>query len=416
MFVDNYIAAPGMSSSPGGLTEMFSRRMFDPGLKRPYLDEKGRRCVSILTGRTENRKGDDGKIICNADGIPVDFPVRKKVLIQNLQSRGIWDPTWNATSLRKDDWIKIDKTVLRATRKRMRAWADLAAANTYGGFNGMAVPILEHELMTDPGEAIIDMEGTTESRTDAPKWQLEALPLPITHSDFTFSQRRLAISRNSGTPLDVTMAEAAGRRVGEAIEKMTIGTLDLSSVSFAGTASDYGDNPRIYGYLTAPNRITKTDLTKPDGSNSATTVGEIIAMRELAYAQNFFGPFILYHSTDWDTYLDNDHYVMTTSGAAAPTKTLRQRIQEIEGITAVRRLDFMTPTAMGSTFNLLLVEMSAEVAQAVNGMEVTTMQWEEKGGLELMFKVMCIKVPRIRSQYVENTTTKKTGIVHGTPA
>src|SRR5690606_24326448 len=103
------------------------------------------------------------------------------------------------TSLRKDEWIQLDQVVLRAARARLRAWSDLASANTFGGFNGMAKLILEHETMSDPGEASVDFDGLTDGRTDAPKFQLEGLPLPITHSDFWFSSRRLAVSRNTGT-------------------------------------------------------------------------------------------------------------------------------------------------------------------------------------------------------------------------
>jgi hypothetical protein len=42
-------------------------------------------------------------------------------------------------------------------------------------------------------------------------------------------------------------------------------------------------------------------------------------------------------------------------------------------------------------------------------MDTTTVQWPSQGGMRQNFKVMCIKVPQIRSNYASQT-----GIVHGT--
>lgn len=381
MFVDYVLNGQGH----GEVGEQLAGCRYDPGLLRPYIGKNGRHYVTVNTGRTE-----DGK------------PVYEARLVSDMMHNGVPIPVANATSLRKDEWIELDRVVIKAARQRLRAWTDLEAASSFGGFNGMSKMILEHETMSDPGEAVVDMDALTPGRTDSPKFQLEGLPLPITHSDFWFSQRRLAVSRNSGTPLDTTMAEAAGRRVAEQIEKTLIGT--VTGVTY-GVAASYGNAPTVYGYLTHPNRITKTNLTTPTGSNPASTVADVIAMRELAYTAKYYGPFMLYHSPDWDAYLDNDYYALATTGMASPSQTLRQRIKAIDGITDVRRLDFLS----ANTFTMILVQMTSDVARAVNGMELTTVQWETMGGMRVNFKVMCIKVPQLRADFNGNT-----GIVVGT--
>lgn len=381
MFVDYVLNGQGH----GEVGEQLAGCRYDPGLLRPYIGKNGRKYVTVNTGRTE-----DGK------------PVYEARLVTDMMNAGIPIPVANATSLRKEEWIELDRVVIKAARQRLRAWTDLEAASSFGGFNGMAKMILEHETMSDPGEAVVDMDALTPGRTDSPKFQLEGLPLPITHSDFWFSSRRLAVSRNTGTPLDTTMAEAAGRRVAEQIEKTLIGT--VTGVTY-GTAANYGNAPTVYGYLTHPNRITKTNLTTPTGSNPAATVADVITMRELAYTAKYYGPFMLYHSPDWDAYLDNDYYALATTGMASPSQTLRQRIRAIEGITDVRRLDFLS----ANTFTMILVQMTSDVARAVNGMELTTVQWETMGGMRVNFKVMCIKVPQLRADFNGNT-----GIVVGT--
>lgn len=355
---------------------------FDPGYLRPYVDpQDGQKYVTLNIGTGRD---------------PEEVPVK------DLIYSGHSSPVFNATlALRKDEWRQMDQVVVKAARKRLRAWTDLSAANSYGGFNGMNRMVLEHETMSDPGEAMVDMDGLSEGRSDAPLFQLEGLPLPITHSNFWFSSRKLAVSRNGGMPLDTSMGEAAGRRVAEAIEQTTIGTLtgiiagDGSGI-YTHTNTSSGTAPQVFGYTNYPDRVTKTDLTASASFVGTTFVTEVLAMMELLRGQNFYGPYMCYVSTAYDAHLDDDY-------KAASDKTVRQRLREIDDIREVRRLDYLTGDVV------ILVQMSPEVARAVNGMDVTTVQWESKGGMQLNFKVMAIQVPQIRSDYSGNC-----GICHGT--
>ena len=386
MYVDYIINGQGY----GLVAEQLASCRFDPGLLRPYLDDKRRRCVTVNTGRTRlNPKTQRYE------------PIFEKHLVAELVANGISIPVANAQLLRKDEWAQLDSVVIRAARQRLRAWADLAAANTFGGFNAMSKLVLEHETMSDPGEAIVDMDGLTEGRTDSPKFQLEGLPLPITHSDFWFSSRRLAVSRNSGTPLDTTMAGNAGRRVAEMIEKTTIGV--VTGVTY-GVAASYGQTPTVWGYLNHPQRNTKSDCTAPNGTNGTTVLSEWLAMRDTLYGDNFFGPFMVYVDSAYDRYLDDEF--KTNSD-----KSLRQRLLEIDGVAGIRRLDYMTPTLTGYTSSLIWVQMTEDVARAINGMDITTVQWESIGGMRLNFKVMAIQVPQLRADFNGNM-----GILHGRTA
>jgi hypothetical protein len=394
---------------------------YDPGMMRPFLETdpshpmRGRPCVVVNTGRD---------FYCNKER--KRKPLYQQVLVKNLQDRGINSPVFNATSLRKEEWIMLDTVVLRAARYRLRAWSDLSAVNTFGGFNGMSKMILEHETMSDPGEAIVDMDGLTQGRHDQPLFQLQGLPLPITHSDFWFSSRVLAISRNSGTPLDTTMGEAAGRRVAESIEKVLIG--NNTGMVYGGNSTQvggYGRTSQVFGYLNFPARLTSTALYRPTGLGRsgtgwvpADTLKDVLALRNTLYLNKFFGPFMVYHSNDWDQYLDNDYIL---AGGNVATQTLRERLRSIEGISDVRRLDFLFATppstntgasnytgpggegiTAGNPFTFVVIQMTPDVARAVNGMDMTTVQWEGKGGMQLFFKVMAIQVPQLRADFYGN--------------
>lgn len=388
---------------------------FDPGLLRPYT-ENGEIWVDVTHGY-EAATNEDGSPALNHNGMPVMRPIIEPQLVRERQARGL--PVCNgmyvnnATTLRKDQWIMIDSLVRESIQARLRAYADLRAANTMGGFDGMATTILERELATDPGEAFADMDGLSEGRNFAHKFALQGLPLPITHSDFFIPSRFLAQSRaKGGPPADTMRIRAASRRCAELVEKTTIGVVTGPTY---GLSTDYLQTSKVYGYLNHPARTTKTDMTTPTGANPDVILTDLLQARELMYAKNIYGPFVWYHSTDYDQYLDNDYWAGDEAdGPVAPSRTLRQRILQIEGISAVRRLDYLPSDT--HPFTSVLVDMSRDndYVQAINGLEFTTVQWESKGGMQLNFKVMGIQVPYIKSAFLSGTTTETTGIVHCT--
>lgn len=404
MLVDNAIGG-----GPSGAVPMFQGGQFghgsflrNPGLRRPYWPDKGRNegypCVNHFTGRWTVEKG-------------VRVPIKEQVRVIDLLRKGFVDPiflTANTTSLRKEAYIELDKKVQMAARQRLKAWEDLAAASPYGGFNAMSKMTLEYEAMSDPGEAIVDMDALGDGRQDYPLFDLRSLPLPITHSDFSYSQRLLDVSAGSGTPLDGASAEAASRRVAEAVEKTLIGTqtgISYGYQSTGRTAHNSTIKSTVYGYTNFPYRNTKTNFTAPTGGgwDPDDTVNEVLAAISQLYDDKHYGPFVIYHSTDWSQYMNRTY---SYAGGNNQGQTLRDVLLRIEDVQDVRRLDFLT-----STFTLLIVQMTSEVCQAVNGLGLTTVQWPTVGGLQQNWKVMVIWVPLLRADYSGNC-----GILHGTTA
>jgi roadblock/LC7 domain-containing protein len=356
--------------------------------------DDGKKYCWVQNGKL--RKNEHGQMVPDRDPVP----------LSRLVGGGLVPPIFNASALPYHVWQRIDAAVVRASRDRLNAWNDLAAANTYGGFNGMAVTGIIKDTMTDPGDAKVSMDKLDNDLNDAPLFTPDILPLPIIHAGCEIGPRMLAMSRNSGMPIDTANFEACGRRCAETLEKMTIGMTDFSGLVI-GSSSDFS-NRGIYGFRTQPDRITKTDV----GSFVPSTfVTDVIAMKELARAQRFYGPFVLYYSTNWDQYLARDYYyTATAAGLVAPQGTVMERVQRIAAITRVAMLDYFT-----STSELLLVQMSADTVRAVDGMDWTPIQYEKPGGTGLVYRVMGIKVPDLRSQYVgTSTSSRKCGIVHGT--
>lgn len=420
----------------GPVAELLQTTGGDPSLSRPYLnpDDGNRPYLSVPTGKW--KRDDKGRPVTNAHG----QKVKEYVEVRIKDFRDATDinlPVWNATSLRKEEWVELDREVVGAARYPLKAWADLAASSTKR-VDAMRKMILEYETGNDPGVAVEDMDGMTEGRNDAPLNKLEGLPLSIKHVDFFTSKRLLGISRNNPeSAIDTRMGEAAGARLGEMVEKQTIG---LSTGPIYGGNSTqvggYGRTSQIYGYTNFPGRMVKTNLTAPTTTNQSTTISEVLGILNELKGRKQFGPFMVYTTNDWDPFLDAD-YVLT--GGNVATQTLRQRLLAIPDVAGIRRLDmwfatqpqtnpYWTTATVGTTgqlpytgpggenidatlkaYSLLVVNMNKRTAQAVIGMDITTIQWETMGGQRLNFKVMCSYQPIIYADYYGNA-----GVYHAT--
>lgn len=316
----------------------------------------------------------------------------KTYITTNKEGQNVAMPIQNtAASLRKDDWKLLDDAIIKAAKPRLRFVGDLRAAGlTYSIPNGMGKTVLETENVGDIGDASISMDGIRQGANDRPIFDLVNLPLPIIHKDFSFSARQIAASRNGGSPLDTTTAELAARKVAEQAEKLALGV--ASSYTYGGGT--------IYGLTNYTNRITRT-ITSPTASawTPATHLDDVLNMRQDSQNAYHYGPWVLYYSTAWDRYLDDDY------STQYPGETLRTRIKKIDGITDVRTLDYLTG------YDVVLVQMTSDVIREVIGMDITTVQWETQGGMLINFKVMAIMVPQLRTDQNLNT-----GIVHGSVA
>ena len=339
----------------GSVAGVLMQNGFDPLSLRPYIGKDGRQYITQ-----------------NVGGVLKAVPL-----------------VGNATAtLRSDEWKAIDDVVTKVAKERLKAVDDLRGAGlTYSIPNGLGKTILETETQSDINDASVSMDGMRENANDRPIYELTSLPLPIIHKDFSFSARQIATSRNGNTPLDTTMAELASRKVAETAEKLVIGS--YGSYAFGGGT--------VYGYINFPNRITAL-LTAPTASGwiGNTLLTEILGMRQDSIDAYHYGPWRLYLGTSWSEYLDDD-YSSSYGG-----KTTRQRIADVDGISSVGTLDYLTG------FQVLLVQQTTDVVRLVIGMDITTVQWETHGGMLQHFKVMGIMVPQLRTDQNDNT-----GIVHG---
>lgn len=309
--------------------------------------------------------------------------IAKKLLASNFDVNAL---RTNDTLL-YDEWKEIDNAVLNAFQTRLTGVADLLSRNlTYNVKKGLAATVLGFQDASDLNDAEMSMDGINRGKRDRQEYNINYLPLPIIHKDFSFTIREIQESRNGTRPLDTSMAEMCARKVAEKAEALL----------FNGSSSFTYGGGTIYGYTDFTNRNTFT--IQSGGWDSATgeqIVQDVIDMKQASINDRCYGPWVLYIPTNFEGIMDNDF-------KSNSDKTIRQRILEIGGIQDVKVSDTLTSS------NVLLVQMQSNTARIVQGLPLKTIQWDVEGGMAVNFKVMAIMVPQIRADQ-----TGKCGIVHG---
>jgi len=292
-----------------------------------------------------------------------------------------------------DEWKLIDTAVMKAYQDRLVVAADLQARGlTYDIGNGLAKTVLAYQDMSDVNDAEMSMDGIRRGDRDRPDYQMNYLPLPIIHKDFSFSARELAESRNGSMPLDTTMAERCARKIAEKVEDIIL--TGASTYSFGGGA--------VYGFLDFPDAqsVSLSAHWNDSGATGATILDDVLSMKQKMIDAKRYGPWMVYACTDFETKLDEDY-------VSGYPKTIRQRLLEIGGIIDVKIADHLTADYV------VMVQMTSDVIRLVNGLGITTVQWDTEGGMQTNFKVMTIQVPQIRTDQ-PGKTANTSGVVYAT--
>lgn len=306
-------------------------------------------------------------------------PVAQRLMANNFNINALR----TQSVLNRDEWKLFDNQVVQVARERLIIVQDLVSRGlVYNLRNALGVMQLEWATDGDIEPAEITMSGLPQASKDTWEHGYVSMPIPIIHKEFQYNLRQLMAARNNGRDLDATHGDLAARKVAEKIEEMVFVGANVSM-----------NNGRIWGLTTHPNRNTGSMTAAWAVATGEQIVGDVLAAVQKEIDDFQQGPWIMYVPLTATARLANDY-------KANSDRTIRERIMEIEGIAAIR------PTTKISA-GFLLVQLSSDTVQMINGFGPTMVEWETKGGFELNFKIMAIMVPRIRADRLGNS-----GIAH----
>lgn len=336
-------------------TAVFGAGGINVNAMRPYIDGKGRSCVLSANG--------------------------KDVLKANAPA-----------TLRYDQWKDLDQTVIKVGTDRLVAVADLIAAGLTHNVGGVGKTISQWDRQSDMTGATVNMDGISRAELDRLNFDTAGVPIPVIMRPYQISWRALAASQSGGgEALDTSTAGVASRLVAEAMESML----------FVG-ASVQVDSLTVRGYTNHPDRNT-VDLAEV-WDNLATTGQDIYEdvqmMIAAMHADRKWGPFHIYIPTSYGPVLDNDF-----APGSGDTRTIRQRIMQIEAIKAIVVADKLPVNTV------IMVQMTSDVVDWAEAQGIVNVEWEGMGGLQKYFSVMAVGAPRVKSDY-----DGRSGVVHLRPA
>jgi uncharacterized linocin/CFP29 family protein len=287
--------------------------------------------------------------------------------------------------LMRDEWKHFDNRVVQITRERLVGVAELIRRGlVYNLPNALGVMTLEWErAIDDLVAAEVTMSGLNEATKDRLAYDTAAMPIPIIHKEFSYNLRHVEAARRNGRNIESTHAEVATRKVAEKIEDILFNGLVISSTV----------GP-IYGLLTHPQRNTGAVTATWVTATGEQMVTDIIRMMDVASTKNMNGPFVLFVPLSVANRFGNDY-------KANSDKTILQRMMELPNLDAIVASTKLTGT------NILLVQMTSDVVEMIDGIQPTMVEWDSRGGFEHNFKIIAIMLPRIRSAGDGNN-----GIVH----
>lgn len=225
------------------------------------------------------------------------------------------------------------------------------------------------------------MPGARTEDSGPPQRDGVRLPIYATVDSFSLNVRTLRASERAGTPLDVSMAQQATRRVNEAIED--------AQINGAGLVVAGNSTP---GLVNAPNvssvAYSSNEAWTAAGHSGEDIVGDVLSMIDEAQANHRYGPYNLYIPTTYGNKLNNDF-------KANSDLTIRQRLEEIQA--GGRGLRVRVADKLG-TDRTVLAQMTNDVLDMVVGMEPTAFSWAENPW-EFKTIILAFMIPRVRDDY-----------------
>lgn len=294
--------------------------------------------------------------------------------------------------------VLVDRAVVEVGLQRLTVAADLLSSGlVYPLTDPLSVTQVEWDAISQTGGAQRTMSPSARGENQLPDSVHNRIPIYLTTDDFNIPIRTLKMSQRVGQPLDTTLVSASTRRVNEAIEDSVINGSGLVSGGYSAP-----------GLLNAPNANTYTlSVDWDDAAELAAFTagpkifGDVQTMIGKLQTDKKFGPYNLYVGTLYGNALDSDY-------KANGDTTIRERLEKIDAggrMINIRIADMMPANTA------VLVQMTSDVVQLIDGQRPTVIPWSSLDGFTLFWLVLAIMIPRVRSDYDGNS-----GICIGTHA
>jgi len=316
-----------------------------------------------------------------------------------INRRAMYEHLVENDTLREDETREIEEALTRVARRDLVAVADLRQMGLVVDLKNIGITSYEFDRVSPVGKATQSMSILNLGERDLLTFSRTAIPVPVTASQFMLDARRAAAGTGQGEPVSLTNVEEHTRSVAEMLEDTLVNGSDVVLGS--------NDLPG-YTNFSSREQLSFSDVAWNDISGAPeAAVTDVLAMRSALRDNGFTGPYILYIPSNFDGTIDEDY-------KAESDRTLRERLLSINGVEQVKVLPSLADD------NVLLVQMTRSVVQAAIGQDITTVTWDEMGGLANYWAILSVmsfalKVAAARAPLASGTLPSLTtacGIAH----
>lgn len=295
-------------------------------------------------------------------------------------------------TLPQQAWEYIDETLIRTAKENLVGIADLQSRpGTSINFDGMTASVYTKKRVSEVGAANIAVSPDTSANSAILDMSDVSVPMVVTYKDFHINIKQMAMASRIGLPLEASLVEEATRSVSRTLED----TLFNGNVKANGATA--------YGYTTFPDRQTYTIPISWATALPSLVLADVNNMISLSMQANYFGPWMLYIPWQYQVRLNED-YLSGSTGDYPVSGSIQDRLMTLPNLLGIKVSNYL------ANDNIVLVEMTSDTVQLINGMPMRVVAWEPPGtpNWEHKFKVMTMSVPMLISDYNGGC-----GIIHG---
>jgi hypothetical protein len=268
--------------------------------------------------------------------------------------------------LDKREWAVLDSRVIGMVKLRRNGIQDLRDRNLLRTTT-LAEQLAQWRVSSERTRASVNMDGRSAANKDRVDKKVYGTPVPIFRADASIGARDLLSSRALGSPIDVTEAGEAGEAVAEEAER----------VLFNGDSGIVVQAQPVYGYTTLPARLT--DTAANFGGGDFGTIDNIVltflGMLSGLSARRYHGPFGCYIA-------DTQYHQMLKTYSDGSGQTALMRVLELP------QIEFVKPSDMLADGALTMTQLTPNVVELVDALDIDTREWDSPDQTELNIAVL----------------------------
>lgn len=294
------------------------------------------------------------------------------------------------STLRKDEWELLTRKMIQEYQKNTTLINDVRSAGLTSSLGGLGTIIAQWQREGDITGAQIDMDARTQAKNDRPEYDLQGIPVPITHKSYTVHTRNELASQKSGFGSTSTRTGIlAATKIAQSNELMLLDGVPGMKVM----------GNEIFGYRTHPERITGTTSANWATASGATVLADVLDIIAEVRGDLIGGEMTFYVAEDIWTNIQNDFSDVKGSD------TILDRILKVAQVGSVK------PARDLVAGEVLAVTLDANTIDLAIAQDTSNVMWNDISLFETEYKVFNALVPILMP-----TMAGRLGVAHFTKA